>query len=409
VTASAPGPTIDGVRPASVVTPASAAEVAEVLASAAADGLVVAPVGGGSALALGNVPERVDIALSTAGLAGIIAYEPTDLTLSVGAGARFAGVQAVLAEHGQGLPLDVAHPDAATIGGLIATALAGPRRFGSGTLRDLLIGISVAHSSGTVTKAGGFVVKNVTGFDLPRVYHGSLGTLGVILSANFKILPLPRADATLVARFDTLDTALDAASRIQTSRVRPVALEIARAGAGWLVALRLVGREPAVAALLTEASAIVQAPSETFDGSESSRWWQSYVDDQAVEVRSPNEALARLAVRPRAAAETARELVRLLDAAGDVADYDLAISPGLGLLTARVRLPDGADGGRLAIWQARWLDLADHVTILATPPGWKADLDVWGRPPATLDVMRALKAQFDPGRVLNRGRFAGRI
>src|SRR5918992_407533 len=119
---AAPAPTIDGLTPADVVVPDSPQAVAEALAAAAARQGAVAPVGGGTALGLGNPPERLDLALSTARLGGILDYEPTDLVLSVGAGARFGDVQAVLAEHGQRLPLDAA--DEATIGGLIATALA---------------------------------------------------------------------------------------------------------------------------------------------------------------------------------------------------------------------------------------------------------------------------------------------
>ncbi len=183
---------IDGVTVGETVVPQSAEEIAAILADASQLEKAVIPVGGGTSLALGNPPRAADFALSTRALSGVIDYEPTDLVLSVGAGARFGDVQAVLGEHGQRLPLDPAGGDDATIGGLIATARWGPLRHSAGTLRDLLIGISVAHPSGTVTKAGGMVVKNVTGYDMPRLYHGSLGTLGVITSANFKVLPRPR-------------------------------------------------------------------------------------------------------------------------------------------------------------------------------------------------------------------------
>ncbi|MEA2598117.1 MAG: glycolate oxidase binding subunit, partial [Thermomicrobiales bacterium] len=218
--------TVDGYTPIRIVEPERPSDVAEVLADAAAEGLAVTPIGGGTSLGLGNVPERLDIGLSTNRLRGIIDYEPADLTLSVAAGSPFADVQAVLAEHGQTLPIEVPHPDRATIGGLIATALAGPRRYGAGTLRDLLIGVSAAHPSGTVTKAGGMVVKNVTGFDLMRLYLGSLGTLGVLVSANFKVLPLPRFEATLLVTYSALAPALDAANRIRVGRVQPVSLEV---------------------------------------------------------------------------------------------------------------------------------------------------------------------------------------
>jgi glycolate oxidase FAD binding subunit len=150
--------TVDGVPVGTVETPPDGAAVAELLAEAASLSHSVIPVGGGTALALGNPPSSADIALSTSRLAGIIDYEPVDLVLSVGAGARLGDVQAVLAEHGQTLPIDPPGGDEATIGGLIATALTGPLRLSAGSLRDLLIGISLAHPSGTITKAGGMVV-----------------------------------------------------------------------------------------------------------------------------------------------------------------------------------------------------------------------------------------------------------
>ena len=227
---------IDGVAVSEVLVPGDAQETAEALAEAATSGRAVSPVGGGTALNLGNPPERVDCVLATERLAGIIDYEPTDLVMSVGAGARFGDVQAVLAEHGQRLPLDPPGGADATIGGLIATARWGPLRYSAGTLRDLLIGISVAHSSGTVSKAGGMVVKNVSGYDMPRLYLGSLGTLGVVVSANFKVLPRPRVEATVVATYDEPTKAFAMATALRDGR-EPVAALEGRAGAFALPSL----------------------------------------------------------------------------------------------------------------------------------------------------------------------------
>lgn len=399
---------IDGVVPTLVVAPATAAEAAATLAEAAQQRLAVAPVGGGTALALGNPPEKVDIALSTARLGGILDYEPTDLVLSVGAGARLGDVQAVLAEHGQGLPIDPPGGDAATIGGLIATALVGPRRLGSGTLRDLLIGIAVAHPSGAVSRAGGMVVKNVSGYDLPRVYHGSLGTLGLIVSANFKVLPLPRRDTTILAAYDTLPEALAAADRIRQSRVRPAALEVTTAAGAWGLAGRLLGRPDATAALTEEAARLTGTETWTIDAAESADWWREYVT--ATDLRlPPAEALLHAAVRPRETATLAEGVVALLDRLGIEAPA-IQVSPGLGLVTLRVRLGNEPDpAARLAELLALLGALADHASVLAAPPDWKRGLDVWGRQPETLDLMRALKQEFDPDRVLNPGRFVGFI
>jgi len=399
--------TVDGVVAAETVVPSTPQEVAAILAEAAARDLVVAPVGSGTALALGNPPERVDLALSTRNLGGIIDYEPMDLVLSVGAGARLGDVQAVLAEHGQTLPIDPPGGDAATIGGLIATALAGPRRLSAGTLRDLLIGIAVAHPSGTVTKAGGMVVKNVTGFDLPRLYHGSLGTLGVVVSANFKVLPLPRAEASVVAPVAGVDDALAAAARLLETRLQPTALEVARRDGVWTAAVRLAGREGALRASVAEAAALL-GDATTLDGAESAAWWTAYVADQSLAVRD-DEVLIRCAVRPRLAAEMVRALAALDEDAG-VSVLALFASVALGSVVARCR-PTGesASAHGLVNVRDRLFAVADHVVVLAAPPPWKRGLDVWGPPPETLDVMQALKHQFDPERVLNRGRFVGHI
>jgi len=400
-------PTIDGMTASEQVSPESAEEVAALLADAVAREAAVVPFGGGSALALGNPPERYDLSLSTVKLGGIIDYEPTDLVLSVGAGARFADVQSVLAEHGQTLPIDPPAAAKATIGGLIATAASGPGRLSAGTLRDLLIGISVAHPSGTVTKAGGMVVKNVTGFDLPRLYHGSLGTLGIIVSANFKVLPLPRTEATLLRASSTLDDALAAADRIRGSRIAPAALEVAWLDGGWLTAVRLAGREGTVQMLTSESNELLGDRVELLDSSASAVWWRDYVDGQAGEERA-GEVLLRCAVRPRHAAQLATDLIALL-AELDLELRYLAISVGLGTATMRVGLPAAEDETPLHALQERCLRLADHVTILAALAARKQGLDVWGRTPETLDLMRALKSQFDPSRVLNPGRFAGFI
>jgi len=399
--------TIDGIRPARIDEPERPEDVADILAEADALRLGVAPFGGGTSLALGNLPNKVDIGLSTTRLRGIIDYEPTDLTMSVAAGSRFADVQAVLAEHGQTLPIEVPHPERVTIGGLIATALAGPRRFGAGSLRDLLIGISAAHPSGTVTKAGGMVVKNVTGFDLMRLYLGSLGTLGIVVSANFKVLPLPRAESTLLANYDSLSGALTAATAIRTSRVQPVALEVARVSkTEWLLAARIEGRDATVRLLSDEARKLAAADARTLTSDESAAWWRSYVAELSLEC-GVGESLIRCSTNPGGMnAKLQRAEERLISQPGL---NQFLVSPGLGSLVVRIQNPgeDARDSfiqireSLLAVW--------DHVVVLAADPALKRDIDVWGRTPETIDVMRSIKQEFDPHRVLNPGRFAGHL
>jgi glycolate oxidase FAD binding subunit len=389
---------IDGIVASEIVVPGDAQQTAEFLAEAAALGRVVSPVGAGTALNLGNPPERVDCVLSTERLAGIIDYEPTDLVMSVGAGSRFGDVQAVLAEHGQRLPLDPPGGADATIGGLIATARWGPLRYSAGTLRDLLIGIAVAHPSGTVSKAGGMVVKNVSGYDMPRLYLGSLGTLGVVVSANFKVLPRPRAEATVIAAYDGPAKPFAMATALRDGREPVAALEVAVLEGAWQLAARIEGRDETVAA-------VVGGDVTRLDGSVSADWWASYVAKQQV-AGDENAVLVRCGVRPKETAILATGMAASLNPIGVATPY-LAASPGLGNVVAR--LDPGSEGtsGLLANAQDILLGLAETVTILAAPPSWKQGIDVWGRLPEGFDVMRSLRTQFDPERTINPGRFAG--
>lgn len=394
---------IDGVPVGESVVPQSAEEIAAILADASQLGRSVIPVGGGTSLGLGNPPRAADIALSTRALSSVIDYEPTDLVLSVGAGARFSDVQAVLGEHGQRLPLDPAGGDDATIGGLIATARWGPLRHSAGTLRDLLIGISVAHPSGTVTKAGGMVVKNVTGYDMPRLYHGSLGTLGVITSANFKVLPRPRAEATLVAERASLLEAFDSAVRVREGGDPTAALDVGFDGQRWLLATRVEGREQTVRAITGRISGLIGA-STMLEQNESADWWKRYVASLDP-TSTPKEVSIRLGIRPRATRALVEGLLPVLDAL-EVQLTALSATPAVGSVLVRLNLANGS-AARLADVQRIALDLAESATILAAPPEWKQGIDVWGTQPAGLEVMAEIREQFDPKRTLNPGRFAG--
>jgi glycolate oxidase FAD binding subunit len=397
---------IDGVAASDVVAPDDAQATAEVLAEAETRGHAVAPVGGGTALSMGNPPERVDLVLSTRLLGGIIDYEPTDLVLSVGAGARFGDVQAVLGEHGQRLPLDPPGGADATIGGLIATGRWGPLRASAGTLRDLLIGIAVAHPSGTVSRAGGMVVKNVSGYDMPRLYLGSLGTLGIIVWANFKVLPRPRAESTVLAGFASSQDAFAAADRLRQSMEPVAALEVALLDRRWIMATRIEGRAATVDAVASRIAPVL--PSDDMvrlDSGPSAEWWHTYVAQQAA-VPNDNAVLIRCGVRPKVASGFVSGIVAALSDVGISAPY-LAVSPGLGSVVARLDLGGNESPERLAEAQAVLLGLADTVTILAAPPDWKRGIDVWGRLPEGFDVMRSLRQQFDPQRTINPGRFAG--
>lgn len=188
---------VDDRVPSALVEPASVEQVQQTLAEASNDQLYVLPAGGGRHAHLGNVPIAYDIALSTADLSQILDHEPADMTATVESGVRMVDLQSELASHGQQLPLDPPGMELATIGGLLGADVSGPLRHAYGTARDWLIGIRVAHADGSVSKAGGRVVKNVSGYDMHKLYVGSLGSLGVIVEATFKLAALPRMGRTL--------------------------------------------------------------------------------------------------------------------------------------------------------------------------------------------------------------------
>jgi glycolate dehydrogenase FAD-binding subunit len=202
---------IDGRRPHWAVFPGSVGEVARCLAIAHAERLAVAPVGAGTRLGWGAPPWALDLVLSLARLDRIVAHEPADLTASVEAGVPLERLNAVLVPHRQRLPLDPARADRSTIGGLIATGASGPYRARYGTMRELMLGVTVVRADGTVVQGGGRVVKNATGYDMPKLHVGALGTLGVIVGVHLRLHPVPAREATWCVALPSVEVALDAA------------------------------------------------------------------------------------------------------------------------------------------------------------------------------------------------------
>ena len=396
---------VDGRSLTSIHRPATAQDIADILHDADNVKRPLIPIGGGTKLSLGNAPDAVDDGIDLTEIDRVLHFEPADLTLSVEAGARFSHVQRTLAERGQTIPVETPEADRSTIGGLIATALAGPACLGGGNLRDLLIGISVAYPAGFIAKAGGLVVKNVTGFDLMRLHHGALGTLGVIVSANFKTVPLHRSETTVVASYGDFDAAFEAADRIRASRVRPLALEIIRSSAGYDTAVRIVGRPATVELLASETRAMLSADSKTFLETDSANWWQGYVEDLALS--RTDRVLIRCGAAPRETARIAAWVEAQLAERALSVDW-LRASPGLGSVIFGFPSSD-LTATSLAGLQTGLLKACAHVTVLSAPPHLKDGLDVWGRLPETFAVMRALKAEYDPNRILNPGRMVGRI
>ena len=199
-------------------------------------GWAIYPQGGGTALDYGGIPRVPGVAIDTRALDRVIDYPAADMTITVEAGITMAALRSVLAEEQQRLLVDAPQADRATLGGVYATNTSGPRRFGAGRPRDQIIGVSFVTSDGALVKGGGRVVKNVAGYDFPKLLTGSLGTLGILTQLTLKVRPIPEASALAWATFAKPDDLAGVLERLNTSATRPMAIELLNQAAAQRVA-----------------------------------------------------------------------------------------------------------------------------------------------------------------------------
>lgn len=409
--------TMRGSRPRLVCAPMTADALAAALAACDRAGAAVIPWGGGTQQGLGLTPRAADVILVTRSLNRLVEFEPANLTATVEAGLRLAELQAILGAKGQWLPFDPPVPPAATIGGLIATNPSGPCRLKVGGLRDLVIGTRVATPEGALVSAGGRVVKNVTGYDVNKLYVGALGTLGVVVEATFKVAPLPQGERTWLGIFPSATAAGEATLSLLRTALTPTGLEILSeqlaqalglpvAEGRWALVARASGFRPAVERHLAEfAAAARKAGAEDFGNlaedaalafwADSSRlvaerrWSAGFLTCRLV---VPPAAVGRLA--DQLAGSEAKPLIWAAATGAVFCSLPAGEVAGPAELVGQLRARAVAEGGALVV--ENWPDSA-------------GDLDVWGPPGGPLALMRALKERFDPRGTLNPGRFVGGI
>ena len=401
---------VDGRQPRWLVRPATVEAVARVVALAHDEGLAVVPRGAGSALAMGGVPERVDVVLDLARLEAIVEYNPDDLTVTVQAGCTAGALAAALADRRQTLPLDPPGWGGRTLGGIGATAASGPLRVRYGTMRDLLLGVRFVQADGVVTWGGAKVVKSVTGYDVPKLLVGSLGTLGVLAELTLRLHPLPEAEATCLLEFRHAEAAPDVVARLVDSSVQPHRLELLdaaalgacglpAAAAGLVVSVGSVeGAVRTQQAIVAAEGARVRARVETMGPG----FWRTY--DRVLATAGPTVLkIATLATRLGPALGEARAALG--------ADAVITACAPLGVLRAAPRTEDPAPLVQ-AIERLRAFVAVDDgsVVIERGSAALRAAVDPWGPvAPGPLELMRALKRELDPRGTLNPGRFVGGI
>ena len=412
---------VDGFMPKAVALPESVEQIQKLLAFAADRGLSVIPAGSGTKLGIGNPPQKVDLVLSTRRLNSMIEYEPADLTVTVQAGMRLANLQVQLSENGQFLPLDPAYASLATVGGIAATNASGPLRLRHGTPRNQVLGMRVVQSGGAVVKSGGKVVKNVSGYDLNKLYIGSFGTLGINTELTFKLSPLAENGITMLLRFKRFEDATKTASDITSSQLLPSYLNLFINGVPDTRVL-----EPSlVVGLDAHPKAIAWQRNQV-------QWIAKQSGVIGVEIIQERQA-AKLAEAMRTFTQTnpSQQIIvcKVNMRMSDIEEYIGVALEIASALACSVRVMGLMGTGQVYFVFSEFAGMVEPTMIASTlaelrkhacsvggnliletaPVEVKRDIDVWGTVGSGSEIMKKIKAQFDPSKLLNPGRFADGI
>ncbi len=400
-----PSDTVAGVQPQMIVEPDSEEEVAAVLAYASRGGLKVLPRGGGTQLTLGSTPTGGDIVLSTARLNQLVEHAPHDMTATAQAGLPLSELQTKLASTHQWLALDAVLKPEATIGGIIATNVSGARRLRFGGVRDQIIGVRVVLSDGTIASGGGKVVKNVAGYDLPKLFTGSLGTLGVIVAATFRLYPQTSASRTVILSAPDPAPLCELAVRIINSTLVPVLVDIYGSPVReqeYTMAVRFeMGEEAAEQQANTLLTMAQDKNARILRDSEEKQYW---AETAPTSDTSTTTLTLKASILPTETIHWLMSLQSLAQKSGLSADW--RAHAGHGLIFVTLAGDDSALISAVMELRQAATDLRGSLVVMENPA--LLQLDAWGTPPA-LDVMQRLKERFDPTATLNPGRFVGGI
>ncbi|MBX6314058.1 MAG: FAD-binding oxidoreductase [Isosphaeraceae bacterium] len=389
----------------------------EAVSQRVAEGYALYPQGGGTALDYGGIPRRPGVAIQTRSLARVIDYPAADMTITVEAGMTLTELRQVLAEANQRLPLDAPQPDRATLGGIFATNTSGPRRYGAGRPRDMIIGVGFVTADGALVKGGGRVVKNVAGYDLPKLLTGSLGTLGILAQMTLKVRPRPEASALVLVPFDDASALDEALTGLNTSGTRPMALDVLNESAlPWLGTVS--GPElPRAAWLLAigyedNAAAVAWQVDRVLEELRPSREAVILRDDQAepcwtglaeLQDRGSGRLSFVASLRPSMVVSFLRGL--------DSAHWAIQAHAGNGIIRgfASEEIPDEVLIATIDRLRAEAVRQAGNLTLPRCPTAWKERLQVWGAPRPDWALCEKVKQALDPQGVMNPGRFVGTI
>ena len=423
-----PGGEVDrelGVQAAIAVAPEDERQCAAVLLKAAELRLKVVPWGCGQHQRLGNLPEQVDLVLVTTNMSGIVAHDVADQTIVARAGTRLADLLQVTRDAGQLLPLDPPGSARATIGGVVASGVAGPLRTGYGNARDFLLGTLAAHPDGKLSRSGGRLVKNVTGFDLHRLYHGSMGALAVLCEINLRLRPWPECDQSLLIGFDELESFDRFLVEFRRSGSGPVAFTLVDARSlsredlplpeldpdgRYIAGLRFHGTGSGVERELARCLGLRQESGAEWAavvaGREQALFWA------AVRERIPGYdldrvgAVCKLALLPIIEGSSVlggaiESLVAVCAGAG--LESVVVAEPALGLVRLGLPLPP-TEELLIELTRLTGADGQQRFSVETSPAAWRRSRDLFPNEPAGAGTARSIKQALDVGGVLSPGR-----
>jgi glycolate oxidase FAD binding subunit len=403
------GAAIDGIEPRWTVAPATLEQAAALLGLAYEERLALVPRGSGAALQLGHPLARIDLVLETRRLDAVLEYQPDDLTVTVQAGCSAGALAARLAARHQMLPLDPPGWAVRSLGGIAATQASGPLRQRYGTMRDLLLGVRFAQADGVLTWGGAKVVKSVSGYDVPKLMVGALGTLGVLLELTLRLHPAPEHEATWLVSFTTPAHAQDYVAALLDSTVQPNRIELL--DGRMLAACQLPVSAAAVAVSIGTVEPAIRAQEALVKGiahhthgtveTMGASFWKSY-DHVLADAAG---VTLRIGTVPARLVDTLGAIQAVLPGAR------VGGAAGAGMLRAVAAEVDAPTlVNALERLRAALADVDGGVIVERAPRALREHLDPWGPVPApALAVMRALKTEFDARGVLNPGRFVGKI
>ena len=418
---------MDGKQPKLVVFPGDLSQFTETMAILEEEGISVVPRGEGTKLDMGSPLSKVEVVLSMARLDRILEYEPADLTVTVEAGIKLSDLQKTLAEQGQFLPLDPPYSATTTIGGTLATNASGPRRLLYGTARDIVLGTKVVRSDGTVVKAGGKVVKNVAGYDMSKLYLGSLGTLGLIAEISLKLRPIPPRRVTLAVSFETISDAAYVVRQILGAPLvlsamdlfNPSAVQyLKRALSGYDDFALLVSVEDVEEAVQVQLNRLQEIctqgkaiKTDVLSDDDQEALWRG-VDDLPGTAKEdfPDLTICKASTR----ISQIQEVFLLSERMMREYNTEVGVAAHAGNGVVRIYLLDIDEDREERLRQA--LSMVSHIrkyiselggilSVESAPVEIRGDTEVWGIREDTLNLMKQIKAKMDPKGILNPGRF----